>query len=461
MTIMRRINILLGTILIVFASACTDNLDLAPVSELSTSNYYKTDTDFELAINAVYSGLRSEYSDIILFTDIRSDNTIPVISGSVTTRTDFDSFSILPTNGSISGRWNSSYSTISRINAILDRIDEATIDSVLKNRIRGEALFIRGLIYFNLVRIYGNIPLVITEISPAESLELAQSTSTVVYQQILSDVTEAATLLPAAHGANDIGRATSIAANTLLGKIQLTMGNFTAAETALKSVISKEGAEVDLLANYADVFDITNEYNKEIIFAVRWTDDGVNGNAFNYGYTNINEAGNKASQDLYDEFENGDLRRDQTLNTTISASNILIYKYGTAPAGQGESDWPVLRYSDVLLMLAEAVNEKAYVADGEAFDLINRVRSRAGLAQLTSTTVGNQASFRLAIEHERRVELASEGHRWFDLVRTERYIDVMTPKGFNVKAHHNLFPIPESEILKINDSSILGQNPGY
>ena len=444
-----------------FVFACEDNLDLAPLSELSTANYYKTDSDFELAINAVYGGLRSEFGDIVLFGDIRSDNTVPFVSGSVTTRTDFDSFSIFPTNSAISSRWNNSYNTIARANAILDRIDDAEIDSNVKSRIKGEALFIRGLVYFNFVRIYGYVPLVLTEITATESLEFPQSSPEQVYQQIMSDLTNAASNLPSSYESSDVGRATSIAANAVLGRVQLTKGDFSAAETALRAVVDREGSEVGLLSNYSDVFDISNEYNQEILFAVRWTNDGVNGNSFNYDFTNVNEPGNRATTDLYNEFEDGDLRRDFTLNTTVSTTDTLIYKYGTGDNGQGESDWPVIRYSDVLLMLAEVLNEKEYTADGEAFTLLNRIRTRAGLADVTSATVGSQDAFRLAIEHERRVELASEGHRWFDLVRTGRYMDVMRAKGFNVNAHHNLFPIPEGEILKINDENILKQNTGY
>ena len=138
-----------------------------------------------------------------------------------------------------------------------------------------------------------------------------------------------------------------------------------------------------------------------------------------------------------------------------------MVKYEFAPPEQGESDWPVIRYADVLLMLSEALNEEGYVPDGEAFDLLNRVRNRAGLAALTAAEVPDQEAFRLAIAHERRVELAGEGHRWFDLVRTGRFMDVMNSKGFNVAPRHVVFPIPQREIDNVNDPSVLSQNNGY
>ncbi len=458
---MKNIKYYIGFICVLFIVACEDELDLTPQSQLSTDGFYQTDTDFEQAILGVYSSFRSQFGDIWVYGDIRSDNTIPVISGSITTLPDFDNFSILPDNSSIASKWDDSYNSVARINAILDRIDEADISESVRTRIRGEALFARGLIYFNLVRIFGNVPLVLTEISGTEALEFAQSPPSEVYPQIVADLTEAAGLLPASFSGADVGRATSIAANSLLGRVQLTNGNYAAAETVLRSVTAQEGTNVGLLDSYTDVFDINNEYNEEIIFAIRWANDGVNGNGFNFGFTDINEPNNRGTTDLYNEYETGDVRRDQTLNAVVSATDTLVYKYGVGEAGLGESDWPVLRYSDVLLMLSEAINEQGYVADGEAFDLLNRVRTRAGLAALTSATVPDQAAFRLAMEHERRVELASEGHRWFDLVRTGRYLDVMGSKGFNVEAFNDLFPIPEDEIFKINDPNILGQNPGY
>lgn len=458
---MKTIKILIAFAMSVSIAGCDDKLDLAPESQRSSGNFYQTPTDFEQAILGAYSSLRGEFGDIVLYGDIRSDNTKPFISGSVTTRADFDNFSILPANGAIESRWNNSYNAISRVNAILDRIDAIEIEEQTKNRIKGEALFIRALVYFNLVRIYGNVPLVLHEIQGPEALEFPQSNPAEIYIQIVEDLDRAVEFLPVEFQGADVGRTTSTAANALLGRVYLTTGNFEEAETALRKVTALEGSVVDLLEHYADVFDITNEYNKEIIFAVRWTNDGVNGNGFNFAYTYINEPDNRATTDLYNAYEADDVRREQTINATVSLTDTLIYKYGPAPSGLGESDWPVIRYSDVLLMLSESLNEQGYVPDGEAFSLLNRTRKRAGLGELTTEEVPGQTEFRLAIAQERRVEFASEGLRWFDLVRTNRYVTVMTAKGFKVEEYHNLFPIPETEILKVNNENILKQNPGY
>lgn len=458
---MKTMKIIFALAMAISITSCESSLDLAPESQLSSSNFYKTTSDFEQAVIGAYSSLRGEFGDIVLYGDIRSDNTKPSLSGSVTTRSDFDNFSILPTNSAIEVRWNNSYNAISRVNAVLDRIDDVEIEETIKSRIKGEALFIRAIVYFNLVRIYGNIPLVLNEIQGPEALEFAQSNPSEVYDQIISDLNRAKELLPVSFGATDTGRATSTAANALLGRVYLTNGEFQNAEASLREVTALEGNTVDLLTDYSDVFDTSNEYSKEIIFAVRWTADGINGNGFNFAYTNVNEPDNRATSDLFNDYETGDLRRDLTLNTTISVTDTLIFKYGTAPSGQGESDWPVIRYSDVLLMLSEALNGQGYVPNGEAFELLNRIRERAGLKGLTSADVADQAEFSMALEQERRVEFASEGMRWFDLVRTNRYVPVMTSKGFKVEDYHRLFPIPETEILKVNNESILRQNPGY
>ena len=442
--------------------ACNDNLELEPVSQLGQGSFYVTENDFTTAVNAVYNSLRAggQFGDIALFAEIRSDNTLPVLSGSVTTRTDFSEFSLNSANTRIQSTWEDTYNGIARANSILARIDEASVGENFKNRVKGEALFLRGLMYFNLVRIYGDVPLVVSEISPEEALEVGQSDTNDIYTQIIADLTTAASLLPASHG-EDVGRATNIAANALLGRVHLTMGNFPLAVTELRKVTAQSPALVDLLPSYADVFDINNEYNAEIIFAVRWTDDGLNGNNFGFSFANVNEADNKATPDMYQDYEAGDLRRDVTFDATISTVDTILVKYDFAPTGQGESDWPVIRYADVLLMLSEALNEEGYAADGEAFDLLNQVRNRAGLSALTAAEVPDQEAFRLVMEHERRVELAGEGHRWFDLVRTGRFMEVMNSKGFNVEPRHEVFPIPQREIDNVNDPLVLSQNNGY
>ncbi|GAA5222341.1 RagB/SusD family nutrient uptake outer membrane protein [Membranihabitans marinus] len=442
--------------------SCNESLNIAPASQLSNDNFYQSENDFIAAINSAYNTLRSGglYGDVILFGDIRADIGRPSVSGSVTTRSDIDEFSVNSTNSEIQGTWQDGYSGINQVNNILNLIDEADIDADIKSRIKGEAHFIRGLIYFYLVRLFENIPIVRVPISPAESTTIPQSNANEVYELIESDFELAVQLLPTSYDLEK-GRATSIAANGILGKVLLTQNKFQEAKEVLMKVVGFEGQFVELEPNFMDVFDIGNEYNSEIIFAVRWTNDGQNGNGFNYSFRNINQPSLRIEEAFHNSFEVNDIRKAATVDSTSSLIYLLQNKYPEANNGQGESDWPVLRYADVLLMLAEVENELGYQSSGVAFEYLNRIRNRAGLDDLNSNDLPDQNSFRLAVENERLHELACEGHRWFDLVRTNRYVEVLTEKGYSVNDYQKIFPIPQREIDNINDESILKQNPGY
>ena len=472
---------ILAGLLVLSVTSCNDKfLDLAPIAQANTNTFFKTPADMLNALNAAYGSLQSggQYGTNYVYAEIPSDDTTPVLSGSVTDQDEFDKFYPRTTNPFLASRWTDSYRGIYRCNAVIDRITAVQMDETLKKRITGEAKFLRALMYFNLVRVFGDVPLVLKEITdPAEGYDFARSPVTEVYAQIIKDLSDAESVLPATYTSADIGRATRGAAKGLLGKVYLTRKQYAEAAAKLKEVIDL--GVYDLLPNYADVFKAANKNHKESIFDVQYKKGTIGegsgfGNAYapeNSGNLVIQFGGggnNRPTPDLEKAYEPGDLRKDVSMSTGYTnASGVrvdynYVKKYADVPQTNGNSDdnWPVLRYADVLLMYAEALNETSKTA--EALPYLNRIRKRAGLADKSIST---QADMRLALEQERRVELAFEGQRWFDLVRTGRALDVLKAKAATIGIKTSLtennliFPIPQSQI-DINPSKIK-QNPGY
>ena len=332
--------------------------------------------------------------------------------------------------------------------------------------------------YFNLVRFFGDVPLILTEITdPLQGYDYGRTPAADVYAQIIKDLSEAEAILPATYTGADVGRATSGASKSLLGSVYLTQKNYASALGKFKEVV--DGGTYSLLPNYADLFKPANKNSKESIFEVQYKKGNIGeGSSYanSYAPTNSGNAviafggggNNIPTADLESSYEPGDLRKAVSLATSYTnASGVkvdayYIKKYADPPvvANDSEDDWYVLRYADVLLMYAETLNETGKTAD--ALTYLNQVRKRAGLANKTITT---QAEMRLALEQERRVELAFEGHRWFDLVRTDRAIPVLNAKAAAIgiktplTTNNLLFPIPQSQI-DINPGKIT-QNLGY
>jgi starch-binding outer membrane protein, SusD/RagB family len=460
-------------------------LDLKPISAVTTDNFYQNANDIKNAVNGVYASLQLPgiTTSSYIFGDIRSDDTQPVASGSVTDQDEFDRFYIRTTNPFILARWNDSYRAISRCNAVLDRIGGIEMDEALKTRNTAEVKFIRALVYFNLVKTYGDVPLVLTEIkNPDAGYEYGRQAKAEVYTQIEKDLREAATALPVSYTGNDIGRATSGAAKALLGKVLLTEKKYAEVVTVLKEVISSSAYQ--LVPNYADVFRVSNKNNKESVFEVQFRSGGVGeGNPWPNSFAPENsgnavipfggDGNNQPTPDVVNAYEPNDTRKAVSLATSYvnSGGQTIPYyhvrKYVDVPATKNDNgnNIPMIRYADVLLMYAEALNETGYQPAGEAMFYLNEVRKRANLLPKTSTDLPTQQAFRLAIEQERRVELAFEGHRWFDLVRTGRAITVMNSKkdmfGLVRALNENdmVFPIPQSQV-DINRTKVL-QNNGY
>jgi len=472
---------ILASLLSLSLASCREQfLDLAPIAQANTASFFKTQSDMIITLNGAYGALQfaGQYGQNYIFSEIPSDDTTPVLSGSVTDQDEFDKFYLRTTNPFLVTRWNDGYRGIYRTNVVIDRIAGVTMDETLKKRLVGEAKFLRALMFFNLVRTFGDVPLVLTEITdPTQGYEYGRSPVADVYAQITKDLTDAEAALPERYTGADIGRATRGAAKSLLGKVYMTQRKYAEAATKLKEVV--DANTYDLLPVYADLFRPANKNSRESIFEVQYK-KGSLGEGSNFGNTYAPEnsgnaviqfgggGNNRPTPDLEQAFEANDPRRAASFATSYVNSSgtridyYYIRKYLDAPTvnGDAEDNFYVLRYADVLLLYAEALNETGRTA--EALPLLNRVRKRVGLADKTGLS---QADMRLALEQERRVELAFEGHRWFDLVRTGRALPVLQAKaaaiGIKTSLTQNnlVFPVPQSQI-DINPSKI-SQNPGY
>ncbi|MBC7922211.1 MAG: RagB/SusD family nutrient uptake outer membrane protein [Ferruginibacter sp.] len=475
-------NLLLTGVLALGLVACKEKfLDLAPVSSANANTFYRTSSDMLLALNGAYGALQlgGQYGRYFVVSEIPSDDTAPPLSGSITDQDEFDKFYLRTTNPLLAERWSDGYRGIYRCNTVLDRILAVPMDEALKQRMTGEAKFLRALMYFNLVRMFGDVPLVLKEITDTnEGYTYGRAPVADVYAQITKDLSDAEALLPPAYTGVNVGRATSGAAKALLGKVYLTQQQHPAAVAKLKEVVDAENAGLyALLPAYADVFKTANKNGKESVFAVQYRKGNLGEGS---GFANLyapqvsgnavvafgGDGNNRPTADLENAYEAGDVRKDLSMATGYTnelGARVDFYyvrKYADPPVVKydSEDNWPVIRFADVLLMYAEALNETGRPA--EALPFLNRIRVRAALAAKASLT---QPEMRLALEQERRVELAFEGHRWFDLVRTGRALDVLNGKagaiGITTKltANNLVFPVPQSQI-DVNPSRIQ-QNP--
>lgn len=441
--------------------------DLNPVSQRNVDNFYKTEGDFVTAVNATYKALqlRGTYNQgYWIINELRSDNTdagFDIGGGDGPFLNAIDNFSEDATVALISEVYFDSYVGIGRANIVLSRIDDVNIPEANKNRLKGEALFLRSLFYYNLAVAFGNIPFVLKEISVEEGKGYLQVPAAQVYQQLIEDLAQAESYLPVKYTAStDIGRATKGAAATLLAKILLTAGNKTAAVPVLRRVIDQYQSEAGyaILDNYASLWGVENKNNAESVFEVQFKGGGFGtGNLFTNTFSALlrQTAGsfkNRPTAELEAAFETGDLRIASSFNPLDGPlnANRFILKYGTTndfTEFDADYNFPVLRYADVYLLLAEALGETQ-----ESYDLINVVRSKhGGLPSIDGATAG---SFEDKLLHERQVEFAFENQRWPDLLRFGKAQSVLEAQGKT--AIRSLFRIPQRE-LDIND--LLNQNP--
>ena len=507
-------------ILIGLSSCSNDFLDLTPESQLSSSSFFVDKAQFDQALASAYGPLRSVVHASIFMDEMRSDNTFFTrYSANRGFETSTESLALFLDDANSAATPNSpgnlyaiDYSGIARVNTILGQLESAELTQQEKDEISGEALFLRAFYYYNLVQHFGAVPLQLEEVnSPDEAFKPRNSVEE-VYAQVVNDLKVAIPLLPVAATFPQSGKATKGAAKMLLAYSYMSQPtkDYSAAETELKDITNMN---YSLLPNYSDIFDPNNKNNAESIFEVQYLSDLSNGQQSSFAWRfapkttnpgflmgfdgsgmNIFSGWNVPTQEMVDSYEDGDLRLPASIAVvegTISgvedftATGIespvgyspdpgqvyfyMIKKYYHPPyiaEFNTPENWPIYRYSGALLLLAEClVNQNK---TDEALTYINMVRSRAGLPDATSATMD-------IVSNEMRHELAFENHRWTDLIRIGKAVEVLNtmgetlkaipgngwilPGAFNVTENKLIYPIPARE-LQINPL-LEPQNPGY
>ncbi|MDD4991183.1 MAG: RagB/SusD family nutrient uptake outer membrane protein [Paludibacter sp.] len=483
-------------------TACSEDfLTKAPEDTINTANFFQTEADAIGAVNGAYQPLQwpKLYNMRMWTTDIMAGNSIVGAGGGtdgIETQ-DEANFVTATDNQGVLDLWRGPWPGILRCNIILKNVPGMTIKESVKNRVLGEAYFLRANYYFILVRFFGDVPLVTEPTDPSSDLRPLRAAKADVYNLIISDLNNAINLLPQReeYSGSDVGRASKGAATGTLAKVYLTMGDNWQKVVDLCNQVKDLGYALN--TSYADNFDCTKENGVESLFEIQYV-----GNAGYSFWANENQASwlstftgprgsnmvnggwgwNQPTQEFVNAYEAGDKRKDATVfyqgcpkfdgmdydkaysTTGYNLRKFVVNKTLATSYDNSPLNFPVLRYADILLMKAEALNElgnttEAQLPAANANATLNKVRARAGLTDVTGLS---QSALRDKILHERRMELAFEGQRWFDLVRINsgQYgIDFLKSIGkSNMNSKYLLFPIPQKE----RDSNPnLTQNTGY
>lgn len=485
----------------VFLPGCKKGfLDRLPLGQYTSDDYpYPSGGGpYDQYIYAAYASTRTWEASVFGFvgsTSIRSDD---ADKGSTPddapAQVEMDNFPVTPTNGLTNDLWIGYYAIINKCNVVLDQVARDSSNTPMETRLsaQGEARFLRGYSYFMLVRLFGNVPLV-DKLTDVSGSNIPQSDPGAIYAFLEQDLQFAAANLPAQWPSKFIGRATSGSANGILAKVYLTEKKWGAAMTAASAVINS--GMYNLNTPYNKIFTEEGENTSESVFEIQAYAD-ANHKEDSYGcqyanvqgvrgadFANLGWGFNVPSTALVNAYETGDPRADATI---LYCPSPVPTNYGevfpaepnprynkkvyTNPAvrntvGDQFGWWTnvrILRYADVLLMYAEAANETGNSAEALAKLEMVRTRARAGNSSiLPEVTTTNQDDLRTAIQHERRVELAMEHDRFFDLVRWGIAANALHAAGKPnyLDSRDKWLPIPQTQIDL--SKGVLHQNPGY
>src|SRR5882672_21297 len=430
---------LLAITLIISQLSCKKNyLNKTDPTKVNTDLFYKDQKQVEQAVNSVYGTLQDIANNQWITNELPSDNTTidfnPGDRGQSDRIEAFEYYTLNSNSTNLNTSYIAYYSSIYNVNNTLAKMQGADLTDSVKAVNEGQLKFIRAYLYFELTQYYGDVILITKPLDqPSDAWTYLREPQAKVYTQIETDLKDALNDLPVKYHAGHIGRATKGAALSLLGKVYLTEKKYPDAVTILQQVLP---LGYNLVPEYADVFDPAKKNGPESIFEIQYQGGNDQGewSSFIYtfaprlsagavtGWPQSNPGGwNIPTDDIINAYEAGDTRKDASVGldfkspvTGDTVPYIKKYDHPHSIYGRTDDDWPVLRYADVLLMLAEAINEQG-APTSEAYGYINEVRNRAGLGDLSGL---DQATFRQKVAHERRVELAFENWRWFDLKRT-------------------------------------------
>ncbi|WP_407402342.1 RagB/SusD family nutrient uptake outer membrane protein [Chryseobacterium sp.] len=468
--------IFLSIALVAITVSCNDFLDIKEEGVIVGTDFFKTENDAMEATNAIYSFLRSYDNSAFPYQFVFGVPADDVVKGSnpgdASFINEYDNFTYTVSNDGVKGYWIGQWQAVNRTNQVITKVPDIEMNAALKERLVAEAKMLRAYFYFNLIRIYGGVPIFDGLQSdykkPRNSVEE-------VYNFIISDLTAAAAVLPQSYDAANKGRVTKGAALGMLSKVYLYKKDWQKAFDTSNQVM---GLGYSLDPDFNHVFRPSGEFGSESVFEVNCDCSAQFGgsqyaevqgvrNQFGWGFFT-------PSQALEDAFEPGDIRKELTIlrngETTpegdliamgdpqsVTTFNQKVYvptALNNNACGYGSiQNIRIMRFAEILLINAEAANELGNTS--VATTNLNRVRNRASLAGTTAT---NQATLRTAIWHERRVELALEGDRFVDLVRTGQAGNVLAPYGFKV-GKNEVFPIPLDAMNESN--GMFTQNPGY
>ena len=489
-------------------AGCSKQLDQQPPSSVTTSNFYSNTNDFTQAVTGVYNQLRTYPDQVLWMGEMRSDNIIAASDGNRDWQGINDFSPNLTTTSFIVTYWDNNFNGIYNANTVLDALAAKgtnVTDTALRRRFGGECHFLRAFYYFQLLRLYGEVPVIQHALLPGQVDTIPRSPIPAVYNLIISDLQYAIANLPPSYDAADVGRATSYAAEGLLGLVYLTRSGptygvngpglatneYTQALALFNNIIAS--GQYSFLPNYPSIFSYTNEDNKEVIFDVQfmsstngadypsmlvptgyWNGLGLSSYGNGYGSCTFNVTNNllksytTSAGGLVDNRDTFNIQfKYNTSATVIDSTNQFEKKYiNVAKRGASLYDWPinfiVMRYTDVLMMKAECILNGA-TGGGTQSDvdaIVSQVRQRAGLNTVTGVTLPQ-------LMEERRREFAGEGLRWNDLVREGMAVTTMNAwiasdsiTTINaVVPNFIIYPVPDAEILA--QPGLYTQNPGY